>query len=195
MQASQSSIFICIYSGVDQCATRWGKQALQISWKRIFISKMGIIKLMDTQEQIEKDFKDALRAGDEVRKRTLRMVLSSIKLVEVDKGKSLDEAEVLAILQKDLKSHRESIADAKRADRPDLVAETEAEISILEGYLPQSLTHDEINNFAEEAIAQVGADSPQDMGKVMKVLMPRIQGRADGRVVSQTVQQLLSDKK
>jgi uncharacterized protein YqeY len=152
------------------------------------------MKQMDTQNQIEKDFKDALRAGDEVRKRTLRLVLSSIKLVEVDKGESLEEGEVLAILQKEIKSRRESIADAVQAGRQDLIAETEEEISILKGYLPQTLTQDEINSLAKEAIAEVGAESPQEMGKVMKVLMPRIQGRADGSVVSQTVRQLLTDQ-
>jgi uncharacterized protein YqeY len=152
------------------------------------------MKQMDTQNQIEKDFKDALRAGDELRKRTLRLVLSSIKLVEVDKGESLEEGEVLAILQKEIKSRRESIADAEKAGRQDLIAETEEEISVLEGYLPQTLTQDEIYSLAKEAIAEVGAESPKEMGKVMKVLMPRVQGRADGSVVSQTVRQLLTDQ-
>ncbi|MBE9474015.1 MAG: GatB/YqeY domain-containing protein [Chloroflexi bacterium] len=149
---------------------------------------------MDTQKQIEKDFKDAFRAGDEVRKRTLRLALSSIKLVEVDKGKPLVEEEVSAILQKELKSRHESIADAEQAGRPDIIAETESEISILEEYLPQPLTQDEINKLANEAIAEVGASSPQEMGSVMKVLMPRVKGRADGSVVSQTVRKFLADK-
>lgn len=152
------------------------------------------MKPMDTQKQIEKDFKDAFRARDEVRKRTLRMVLASIKLAEVDKGKPLVEEEVSAILQKELKSRRESIADAKQAGRPDIVAEAESEISILEEYLPQQLTQDEINSLANKAIAEVGASSPQEMGNVMKVLMPRVKGRADGSVVSQTVRKFLAEK-
>ncbi len=155
---------------------------------------MGIMKLMDTQKQIESDFKDALRAGDDLRKRTYRMVLSSIKLAEIDKGKSLEESDVLVIIQKEIKSHRESIADAERADRADIVAESESEIKILEVYLPQPLTQDEIEAMANEAIAEVGATSPKEMGKVMKVLMPRVQGRADGSQVSQTVRQLLVDE-
>lgn len=155
---------------------------------------MGIMKLMDTQKQIESDFKDALRAGDELRKRTYRMVLSSIKLAEIDKGKSLEEPDVLVIIQKEIKSHRESIADAEQADRADIVAESESEIKILEVYLPQPLTQDEIEAMANEAIAEVGATSPKEMGKVMKVLMPRVQGRADGSQVSQTVRQLLADE-
>jgi uncharacterized protein YqeY len=148
---------------------------------------------MDTQKQIEKDLKDALRAGDEMRKSTLRMVLSAIKLVEVDKGDSLDEGEVLVILQKEIKSRRESIMDAEKADRPDLIADSQAEIKILEGYLPKALTPEEIEELAKEVISQEGAASMQDMGKVMKVLMPQVQGRADGSLVSQTVRQLLSD--
>lgn len=149
---------------------------------------------MNTQKQIEKDFKDALRAGDEVRKSTLRMVLSSIKLVEVDKGNPLEEGEVLVILQKEIKSRRESIADAEKAGRSDLIAESKAEIDILEGYLPQALTQEEIETMAEEVIAKEGAASMQDMGKVMKELMPKVQGRADGGLVSQTVRKLLSDQ-
>jgi uncharacterized protein YqeY len=149
---------------------------------------------MDTQKQIEKDFKDALRAGDEQRKSTLRMVLSAIKLVEVDKGGSLEEGEVLVILQKEIKLRRESIADAEKAGRSDMISDLEAEISILEGYLPQALSQEEIEALAKEAIAIEGAASLQDMGKVMKVLMPKVQGRADGSLVSQTVRQLLSDQ-
>ena len=152
---------------------------------------MGIMKLMDTQGQIESDFKDAMRAGDDMRKRTYRMVLSAIKLAEIDKGKSLEELDVLVILQKEIKSRRESIADAERADRADIVAEAKAEINILEAYLPQPLTQDEIEAMANEAIAEVGATSPKEMGMVMKVLMPRVQGRADGSLVSQIVRQLL----
>lgn len=156
---------------------------------------MGIMKHMDTQKQIESDFKDAMRAGDDLRKRTYRMVLSSIKLAEIDKGKSpLEEPDVLVIIQKEIKSRRESIADAERADRADIVAEAEAEINILETYLPQPLTQDEIEGMANEAIAEVGATSPKEMGMVMRVLMPRVQGRADGSQVSQTVRQLLADE-
>ena len=155
---------------------------------------MGIMKLMDTQRQIESDFKDAMRAGDDMRKRTYRMVLSAIKLAEIDKGKSLEEPDVLVILQKEIKSRRESIADAERADRADIVAEAKAEINILKAYLPQPLTQDEIEAMANEAVAEVGATSPKEMGMVMKVLMPRVQGRADGSLVSQIVRQLLADE-
>ena len=194
MPGRQYFIYICIYSADSRCGIRWDKQPAQIPNTIIFVPKMGIMKLMDTQKQIESDFKDALRAGDDLRKRTYRMVLSSIKLAEIDKGKSLEESDVLVIIQKEIKSHRESIADAERADRADIVAESESEIKILEVYLPQPLTQDEIEAMANEAIAEVGATSPKEMGKVMKVLMPRVQGRADGSQVSQTVRQLLVDE-
>lgn len=146
---------------------------------------------MNTREQIESDFKEALRTGDKLRKRTLRLVLSSIKLMEIDQGKEIDEGETLAVIQKEIKSYRESIADAERADRPDLAADAEAEIEVLEVYLPQPLSQDEIEAMAKEAITDVGAASPKEMGKVMKVLMPQVQGRADGSQVSQIVRRLL----
>jgi uncharacterized protein YqeY len=150
------------------------------------------MKLMDTQKQIESDFKDALRAGDNLRKRTYRMVLSAIKLAEVEKGEPLEASEVQVILQKEIKSRRESITDAERADRADIAEESEAEINILKVYLPQPLSQDELEEMAKEAIVEVGASSPKEMGMVMKVLMPRVQGRADGSQVSQIVRQLLA---
>jgi uncharacterized protein YqeY len=146
---------------------------------------------MSIKTQIEKDLNDAMRARDEPRKRTLRMTLSAIKLAEVEKGAPLDDAAILAIFQKEIKNRRESITDAERAGRPDLVAESEAEIVILESYLPSQLTADEIEAMAQAAIQEVGATSPKEMGQVMKILMPRLQGSADGSQVSQIVRGLL----
>ena len=150
------------------------------------------MKSMEIQKKIENDFKTAFKSGDEVSKRTLRMVLASIKLVEVEKGSALTDEEVLSILQKEIKSLRESITDAEKAGRDDLIAEAEPEIQILEQYTPQQLDEDEITELAKQAIDEVGATSQQEMGKVMKVLMPRIQGRADGSKVSASVRTLLT---
>jgi len=150
------------------------------------------MKSMETQKRIENDFKTAFKSGDEVSKRTLRMVLASIKLVEVEKGRALTDEEVLSILQKEIKSLRESISDAEKAGRDDLIAEAEPEIQILEQYTPQQLDEDEITELARQAIEEVGATSQQEMGKVMKVLMPRVQGRVDGSKVSATVRTLLT---
>jgi uncharacterized protein YqeY len=150
------------------------------------------MKSMEIQKRIENDFKTAFKSGDEVSKRTLRMVMASIKLVEVEKGRALTDEEVLSILQKEIKSLRESISDAEKAGRDDLIAEAEPEIQILEQYTPQQLDEDEITELARQSIEEVGATSQQEMGKVMKVLMPRVQGRADGSNVSASVRTLLT---
>ncbi|MCK4976595.1 MAG: GatB/YqeY domain-containing protein [Anaerolineales bacterium] len=147
---------------------------------------------MNTKGKLEYDMKEAMRNKDKVRKRTLRMALSEIKFAEVEKGDALDEAEIFAILQKEVKSRREAIADAELADRPDLVVDAKADITILEAYLPQPLTSDELEALAQEAIEEVGATSMREMGQVMKVLMPRLEGRATGQEASQAVRKLLS---
>lgn len=152
------------------------------------------MKPMETQKRIENDFKTAFKSEDEVSKRTLRMVLASIKLVEVEKGRTLSDDEVLVVLQKEIKSLRESITDAKKAAREDLIAETEPEIQILEQYTPQQLDEEEIKELAQDTIAEVGASSPQEMGKVMKVLMPKVQGQTDGSKVSAVVRSLLASE-
>ncbi len=147
---------------------------------------------MNTKEKLENDMKDAMRNKDEARKRTLRMALSEIKLAEIDKREALDEAGVIAVIQKEVKSRREAIADAERASRPDLVADANTEIAILETYLPQQLTPEELDALAQEAVDETGATSMREMGQVMKVLMPRLEGRATGQEASQAVRKLLS---
>lgn len=144
-----------------------------------------------TKQELETALKDAMRAGNEVRKSTLRMVLSTIRLAEVEKGKPLDEAGLIAVLHKEVKSRRESILDAQRANRPDLIAASEAEIAVLEGFLPQGLSAEELETLVRQAIAEAGAVSPRDMGQVMKLLLPRLQGRVPGDQVSQAVRRLL----
>jgi uncharacterized protein YqeY len=146
---------------------------------------------MKTKEHLQNDLKDAMRAKDEKRKTTIRMALAAIKNAEIDKGHEIEDSEVQAILQKEVKSRREAIEDAKRAQRQDIIAENMAEIKILEVYLPQQLTPHEIEGLAREAIQEVGATSPNEIGQVMKVLMPRVRGRADGKEVNQVVRQLL----
>jgi uncharacterized protein YqeY len=146
---------------------------------------------MDLKNALESALKDAMRSGDDVRKRTVRMALAAIRLTEIEKGKPLDDAGMMAILQKEIKSRQESIAEAHQANRPDLVAASEAEIKVLESYLPTQLTPQELEALARQAIAEAGAASPADMGKVMKLLTPRLQGRATGAQASQLVRQLL----
>ncbi len=146
---------------------------------------------METKQQLEMALKDALRAGDEVRKRTLRMAIAAIRLAEVEKGGPLDEPAVIASLQKEIKSRQESIEDARRAKRPDLEQATQAEIEVLQTFLPQPLSADELEALARTVIAEVGAAGPRQMGLVMKTLTARLQGRATGDQASQVVRKLL----
>ena len=146
---------------------------------------------MTTKAQLESDLKDAMRANDDLRKHTLRLALSAIQYAEVERGAALDENAVLAILQKEVKMRQEAIAEAQHANRPDLEEASKAEITVLEPYLPRAFSPEELEAQAKQAIAEVGASSPQDMGKVMKVLMPRLQGRATGDQASQVVRRLL----
>ena len=147
---------------------------------------------MTLKETLQSDLKDAMRAGDELRKNTLRMAISALKLAEIEKHGPLDESASLAIMQKEVKSRRESIADAQRANRPDLVQTAEQEIKLLEHYLPKALDPAELEALARVAIQEVGASSLKEMGQVMKVLMPRLQGRATGDQASQAVRKLLA---
>ncbi len=142
---------------------------------------------MDTKEKLELALKDALKAGDDVRKRTIRMAMAAIRQVEIDKQIKLDEAAVLAIIQREIKTRKDDIEEAQRANRPDIVAATEAEITVLQGYLPQALNAEELNEMVRTAIVETGASAPADMGKVIKVLMPRVGARAPGNEVSAAV--------
>jgi len=147
---------------------------------------------MDMKEQLQKDLTEAMRARDETRKNTLRMAITEIKLAEVEKGQPLDENETIGILQKQVKSRQETIEDARRADRPELAEAAQAEIAILETYLPQPLTQEELEALASQAIKEAGAASMREMGPVMKILMPRLKGRATGKEASDMVRRLLS---
>jgi hypothetical protein len=146
---------------------------------------------MELKTQLENALREAMRSGNNVRKQTIRMALAAIKFLEIEKGKQVDEAGISAILQKEIKSRRESIQDAEKAHRADLVESSKAEIVVLESFLPQQLSELEIQALAETAITETQARGMADMGKVMKVLVPRLQGRAPGDQVSQIVRQML----
>ena len=152
---------------------------------------MCIMNGMDTKQKLQEALKDAMRARDEPRKRTIRMALSNIKLAEIDRGEELDENAVLAILQKEVKQRQEVIEESMTANRPDLAEEAELEIVILQEFLPAQLTPEELERIARQVIDEVGASSISDMGSVMKVLIPRLEGRASGQEASQMVRNLL----
>jgi len=132
-----------------------------------------------------------MRHGEETRKSTLRMALSAIKLAEVEKNAHMDEAAYLAIIQKEIKARREAIEDAQRANRPELITQAEQEIKILQSYLPTALSQEELESMAKAAVSEVGATSIREMGQVMKILIPRLLGRATGDQASQVVRKLL----
>jgi uncharacterized protein YqeY len=148
---------------------------------------------MDTKAKINQDMKEAMRAKDKVAKRTLTMVRAAIQQAEKDRRQELDETAVLAILQKEVKSRHETIAEAKKAGREDLVSDTEAEILVLKKYLPEEMSAAALRKLAEETVAEVGASTPREMGKVMKVLIPRVAGRAPGGEISKVVRELLQN--
>jgi uncharacterized protein YqeY len=147
---------------------------------------------MVTKTELENELHDAMRSGDDLRKRTLRMILAAVKLAEVEKRGELDEAGMQAVLQREVKTRQEAIADAEKALRPDLAAATGAELAVVQAYLPAQLSADELEQLTRQAIAATGAAGPQDMGRVMKEIMPRVQGRSDGKTVSEIVRRLLT---
>ena len=138
--------------------------------------------------------KDAMKSGDEVRKRTVRMALAAVKQVEVDKRIELDDMAVMALLQKEVKNRRESLDEAKKANRADLIADNEAEIKVLEVFLPKAMPAEELRALVQAAITETGAAGPADMGKVMKTVMPKVAGRAPNDMVSAAVKELLQPK-
>lgn len=147
---------------------------------------------MDLQEQLLADLKDAMRQGDQRRKLAIRAVRAAITNAEVERRRSLTEDEILALIAKEVKQRRDSIAQFRKGGREDLVAQEQAEIEVLERYLPRQLSTDEIRAEAQRVIGEVGATSPRDMGRVMGKLMPAMRGRADGGQVSHIVRELLA---
>ena len=146
---------------------------------------------MNIKEQLESALKDAMRANDDVKRRTLRMALSSIKLAEIEKGKPLDDLSMMAILHKEIKSRNEAIQEARTAHRSDLENEALAEISVLEPFLPKPLTDSELQEVVKSVMMEINGASPSDMGRIIKLVMERVQGRAANDRISQVVRSLI----
>lgn len=147
---------------------------------------------MDTKAKLNDAVKEAMKSGDNLRKQTLRMALAAVKQAEVDKQTSLDDMAVVSLIQKEVKNRRESIEDAKKANRDDLVTGNESEIKILEEFLPKAMPIEELKALVQAAITETGAVAPSDMGKVMKVVMPKVAGRAPNDMISSAVKELLN---
>ncbi len=147
---------------------------------------------MSLKDQITQDMKSAMKAGDKDRLKVVRLMLAAIKQVEVDKRVELDDAAVLSVLDKMVKQRRDSVEQFEKGDREDLAAIERAEIAVLEDYLPEQLSADELAALVDEVIAATGAASMKDMGKVMGQIKAKAAGRADMGAVSAAVKERLS---
>ena len=146
---------------------------------------------MGLKQTLNEDLKQAMKGGDTTKRAVLRMLLASTKNAEIAKRGELEDADIVGLIAKDIRQHQESIESFKQGNRPDLVEKETAEMAVLEAYMPQQLTRDEVARAARQVIGEVGAQGPSDKGKVMKELMPKLKGQADGRVINEVVTELL----
>lgn len=147
---------------------------------------------MHPKETIQQDLIVAMKAGDTRRREALRLLMAAFKQVEIDSRKELSESDALGILMTEAKKRREAIEEMEKAGRVELAEQEKYELSVIEVFLPQQLSRDEIEVIVREVIQEVGATTPKEMGNVMKVLMPRVKGQADGKLVNTIVRELLS---
>ncbi|HUT67866.1 MAG TPA: GatB/YqeY domain-containing protein [Dehalococcoidales bacterium] len=146
----------------------------------------------DLKRRITDDLKQAMKSGDTVKRNTIRLLIASVNNAEIAKQAALDKGDILGVIARDVKRHQESIDAFKLGKRQDLVDKEEAEMAILQGYLPKQMTREEVVAAAKEVIGVVGAQGPGDKGKVMKELMPKLKGMADGKEINEVVTELLS---
>jgi len=144
-------------------------------------------------DRLAEEMKDAMRSQDKLRLSTIRMLLSAVKYKEIDLGKKLTDEEVIETVTSSVKQRRDSIEQFSKAGRTDLVEKEEAELKILQGFLPEQLSVEEVEAEIERTVAEAGASGLKDLGKVMKLLRPKVAGRADGKMVSDKVRERLSN--
>jgi len=147
---------------------------------------------MSIFEQVDKDMIKALKGGDKERLTVLRGLKSDLKYKKIEVGAELTDEQALETLASAAKKRRESIEQFRAGGREDLVKNEEFELEVISSYLPKQLTEEELRQMAESAIKEVGADSPKQMGLVMKALMPKVKGRADGKLVNKLISELLA---
>ena len=146
---------------------------------------------MALKEQLLADLKASMKAKDTVKKSTVTMIRAAILQVEKDNKVELGDAEIQEIIAKQMKQRRDALDEFKKDERDDLIAQTEAEMRVIEAYLPKQLTQEEIEAIVDETIKETGAESAKDMGKIMGALMPKVKGLADGKLVNQIVREKL----
>ncbi|MDP2731399.1 MAG: GatB/YqeY domain-containing protein [Dehalococcoidales bacterium] len=144
------------------------------------------------KEKLNDDLKQAMRNGDTVRRSVIRLVLSAVRNAEIARQGDLEKSDILGVIAKEARQHQESIEAFKQGNRPDLVAREEAEMAVLQEYLPKQITRDEVMAEARRIIEEVGAQGPGDKGKVMPRLIAQLKGKADGREINEVVTELLS---
>ena len=144
------------------------------------------------KEQLMQDFKDAMKEKNELKKNTIMMIRSAILQVEKDTQKEMSETEIIEIISKELKRRRETLADIEKSGRTDLIDNVNKEIAVIKAYLPAELSREEIEQIISEAVAELGATTMKDMGKVMQAVKPKMAGRADNKIVNEIVKSKLS---
>lgn len=147
---------------------------------------------MSLAQQLRDDMKTALKSGDKERLSVIRMVLASIKKTEIDKRGPLNDEETLQVVLREVKQRQDSLSEYEKAGRDDLANKERFELEVLQTYLPEQLSEEEVREIVLETIQAVGASSKADMGKVMGAVLPKVKGKADGKLVSKLVQEALS---
>lgn len=146
---------------------------------------------MSLKEKLQEDLKSSMKNKDTIRKSVITLVRAAIKQIEVDQRVELDDVAVMDIISKQLKQRNDSLAEFEKAGREGLIEETKSEIQVLKEYLPQQLSEEELEKIVIETIAEVGATSMKDMGKIMAIIKPKTAGRADGRKINELVKKNL----
>lgn len=146
------------------------------------------------RDKIINDIKEAMKSQDKEKLAVLRMVKGAMQLEEINKKQELNDEDVIAVISKQIKTRKESIVEFEKGNRSDLIEKTQAEIKILEEYMPEQLSEEEVNKIIEEAIEQVNPQAPSDMGKIMGIVTPKLKGRADMSSVSKIVKEKISNR-
>jgi len=144
------------------------------------------------KQRLTDDLKQAMKSGDRVRRSVIRLLMAAIKNAEITRQSTLGDGDILGIINKDVRRHQESINAFKAGNRPDLVSQEEAELAILNGYLPPQMNREELVIVVREVIGEVGATGPGDKGKVMPLIIAKLKGRADGRLINTIVTEILT---
>ena len=147
---------------------------------------------MTLKERLLNDLKDAMKDKDTIRKDTIQLIRAAVLKIEKDKRITLDDEGISEVLAKEFKSTRDALSEIEKSGREDLIQKANRELQIIQQYMPEQLTEEQVETIVKEAISETGAVSAKDMGRIMKVVMPKVKGRSDGNMVNSVVKRLLS---